>query len=61
MYRGHFDRSGQLNEPGSISNLKECLHHTQADYHCKNVFANEALMKVVTESNLLALIQEQTR
>ena len=61
MYRGHFDRQGQLNEPGSISNLREVLHHTQADYHCKNVFAIEALMKVVTESNLLALLQEQTR
>ena len=61
MYRGHFDRPGQLHEPGSISNLKECLHHTQADFYCKNVFANEALMKVVTESNLLALMLEQTR
>ena len=61
MYRGNFDRPGQLHEPGSISNLKEVLHHTQADYHCKNFFANEALLKVVTESNMIALLQEMTR
>ena len=60
IYRKHFDPGQQLYETGSISHLKSIFHHTQADRDGKNYFANQALLEVTTNSNLIALLQAKT-
>lgn len=61
IWRQYFDQPHQLAEEGSISNFREIFSHSQADLKCKNYFANQSLMQVVTEANLIALLQEQQR
>ena len=60
IFRKHFDPGQQLYETGSISHLKSIFHHTQADREGKNYFANNALLQVTTQSNLIALLQQKT-
>ena len=60
IYRKYFDPGQQLNMTGSISHLKQIFHHTQADREGKNYFANQALLEVTTQSNLIALLHAKT-
>ena len=60
IYRKHFDPGQQLYETGSISHLKSIFHHSQADRDATNYFANQALLEVTTNSNLIALLQAKT-
>ena len=61
IWRQEFDLNHQLDEEGSISNFKLIFNHSQADWRCKQFYANDSLMRVVTEANLIALLQEQQR
>ena len=61
IWRQHFDLPHQLAEEGSISHFKLIFSHSQADWRCKQYYANDSLMRVVTEANLIALLQEQQR
>ena len=61
IWRQEFDLNHQLDEEGSISNFKLIFNHSQADWRCKQYYANDSLMRVVTEANLIALLQEQQR
>ena len=38
----------------------QVFHHTQADLNVKNFFANDSLLRVTTEANLLAFLQSST-
>lgn len=46
---------------GTCSKYYQVFHHTQADRKVKNFYANDSLLRVTTEANLIALLQEQHR
>ena len=59
IYRQEFDLKGQVQELGSVSNVKELFNHTKADIRIKNFFANESLVKVTTAINLISVLSQQ--
>ena len=46
IYRQHFDLPGESQTPGSVSNVRECFSHSQADRKVQHFYANESLLKV---------------